>query len=160
MLICNDISWTIYLERCTTFFLKWHAEHLGMSSSLIVVQIESMRPWLTNRIIDWKFIWPSHRLHFRRDCCASVKLSVFLPSWWIFILYALNLDMPLIELYMGRPLLALHFVANLNPPKNKWASSFSACNISPICPVCYATCWMQIIKMYKPGIWRTCSMIS
>ena len=130
-----------------------------MYSSLIVVKIEVIRPRCVNRIMDQKFMWPSRLCHFRRDRCASVKLSVFTPSWWGSMLYALNLEMTLTELYMGRPLWALYFVVNLNPPKNKWASSFSVCKTSPMCPVCFLTCCRKIIRVGKPGICRTRSII-
>ena len=83
-------------------FPKQHAEHLGMSYSIIVVKIEGMRPRRANRILDRKFMSPGHLCCFRRDHCDSVKLSVFLPSWWNSMLYALNLEMPLIKLQMGR----------------------------------------------------------
>ena len=160
MFIRNTRSWSIFLVICTTFFLKQHAEHLKISYYLIFIQIEGMRPRRANRIIDRTFIWPSCLCHFRRCCYTSVKLFVFPPSWWSFILYDLNLDMPLTELYMGRPLLALYFVVNSNPPKIKWFSSFSAYSPSPICPVCFATVCGQMSKIGKPGIWRTRSIIS
>ena len=72
-----------------------HAEHLGMSSSLIVVKIEDMRHGRTNRIMGRKWMRSSRLCQFRRDIFAGVKLSVVLTSWWSSMLYALNLDMPL-----------------------------------------------------------------
>ena len=100
-------------------------------------------------------MWPSRICHFRIYSCSSVKLSVFPPSWWSSTLYALNLEMPLTELYMGRPLWALYFVVNLNPPKTKWASSFSVFKPSPMCPVCFPTCCGQMIRICKPVILKT-----
>ena len=60
-------------------FQKHHAENLGMSSSLIVIKMEGMRPRRGNRIMGRKFMWPTRLCHFRRDRYAGVKLSVF-PS--------------------------------------------------------------------------------
>ena len=60
---------------------------------------------------------------------------------------------------MGRPLWALYFVVNLNPPKNKWASSFYVFKPSPMCPVCFATCCGQMSRIFMSVIWRTHSII-
>ena len=103
---------------------------------------------------------PSCWCRFRIDCCTSVKLSTSTPSWWSSILYALNFYMPLTEVYMVRPLLALYFVVNLKPPIIKLSSSLSALNQSPIFPVCSATSWGKMILIVKPIIRSTCSIIS
>ena len=119
------------------YFPKQHAEHLGMPSSLIVNKIEGMIPRRANWILDRKFMWPSCLWHFRRDSCASVNLSVFPPSWWSSKLHALNLEMLLTYLYMGRPLWALYFVVYLNPPKLNDLHPFLYAKPSPLYPVCF-----------------------
>ena len=99
------------------YFPKQYAQHIRMSSCLIVVKIEVMKRRRENRIMYWIFMWPSCLCYFRIDHCASFKLSVFLPYLWNSMFNALNLVMPLTELYMGRPLLVLYLVVNLDRTK-------------------------------------------
>ena len=49
---------------------------------------------------------------------------------------------------MGRPLREIYFVVNLNPPKIKWASYFSACNPPTMC-FFFATCCGQNDSNWK-----------